>query len=741
MLDGAQSRADADAAAVSCAASASASSTAAITLEEKKPSGEQVRLLTEPGADSSCSSSSSSGGGGGGGNLEGQQAQIQQAATATSPAAATPTTAMIDAGAPSAAGRTRHPFGELGARGGGGNNGGGDSNAGGAADHGGNGNVPPCGNRDFVLTKERMAAVGCYLRENDPLFIRANLSKLREGTLKRLAVGDTVKVARRCRGENKVGGDGSVMAVLPLFFYSIKYVDGTEHGVDACFVDKIELGSKKRKSGSSRCLTCNSFKSECTCEEHEEQAAAVAAVAEAKKRWVPPPPSPPSPAARSSPTAAATDPFPRVQGQKQAPSFKRPRPAWSASQEQEEGEGDEEDEKVGEQRGRGYKSANDTDGGAWQVPIQTADDDRQRGDSNRTRTGREISDGESAGAVCVGRDDGADAGPEKSSRPRDGDAAASDVNGDGDDLPHQETVARDSDGGGCGVDGGGGSGSSQEDPGEESSQPAARDGWRPRKRDLVEVERRMTPGVNKPGGTARVVRVDAATGAVDVRYVVEGGWERGIDPRYVSLATLELNEKRSTLGRCIHCGSLRVDCRQECEFFTAPAPHLPPFYLSGNFADGSEEDEGRLGRDAGKTKRRWRESERERERERLRHRRRRRHRRPRRPSEGGSGDAVDRAGQRSESQKRRRRLPEDCDGEGDPVLGSSQEAKEGARDGDSSDDDADSDAPTRGNGQQRSSRLDRRLADSSSGSSRGWMVDQIRTVPEAGPIATPMPSF
>lgn len=443
----------------------------------------------------------------------------------------------------------------------------------------------------------------------------------------------------------------------------------------------------------------------------------MAAVAEAKKRWVPPPPSPPSPAARSSPTAAATDPFPRVQGQKQAPSFKRPRPAWSASQEQEEGEGDEEDEKVGEQRGRGYKSANDTDGGEWQVPIQTADDDRQRGDSKRTRTGREISDGESAGAVCVGRDDGADAGPEKSSRPRDGDAAASDVNGDGDDLPHQETVARGSDGGGCGVDGGGGSGSSQEDPGEESSQPAARDGWRPRKRDLVEVERRMTPGVNKPGGTARVVRVDAATGAVDVRYVVEGGWERGIDPRYVSLATLELNEKRSTLGRCIHCGSLRVDCRQECEFFTAPAPHLPPFYLSGNFADGSEEDEGRLGRDAGKTTRRWRERERERERERLRHRRRRRHRRPRRPSEGGSGDAVDRAGQRSESQKRRRRLPEDCDEEGDPVLGSSQEAKEGARDGDSSDDDADSDAPTRGNGQQRSSRLDRRLADSSSGSS------------------------
>ena len=45
----------------------------------------------------------------------------------------------------------------------------------------------------------------------------------------------------RCQGENKVGGHGSVVAVLPQFFYDIKYVGGTEHRVDACFVEKVEL--------------------------------------------------------------------------------------------------------------------------------------------------------------------------------------------------------------------------------------------------------------------------------------------------------------------------------------------------------------------------------------------------------------------------------------------------------------------------------------------------------------------
>lgn len=92
--------------------------------------------------------------------------------------------------------------------------------------------------------------------------------------------------------------------------------------------------------------------------------------------------------------------------------------------------------------------------------------------------------------------------------------------------------------------------------------------WQPRKGDLVEVERRTSPGLNKLGGTARVVKVDSRTGAVDVRYVVEGGWERGIDPVYVRPAVLDMTQKRPTLGRCSHCGSLRVDCAGRCEDFT-----------------------------------------------------------------------------------------------------------------------------------------------------------------------------
>lgn len=34
-----------------------------------------------------------------------------------------------------------------------------------------------------------------------------------------------------------------MVAVLPHFFYEIKYVGGTEHRVDACFVEKVTLVS------------------------------------------------------------------------------------------------------------------------------------------------------------------------------------------------------------------------------------------------------------------------------------------------------------------------------------------------------------------------------------------------------------------------------------------------------------------------------------------------------------------
>ena len=52
----------------------------------------------------------------------------------------------------------------------------------------------------FPLNEERVAAVRCYLRDNDPIFVRKNLKRLLEGTLEQLAVGDTVTVARRYVG-------------------------------------------------------------------------------------------------------------------------------------------------------------------------------------------------------------------------------------------------------------------------------------------------------------------------------------------------------------------------------------------------------------------------------------------------------------------------------------------------------------------------------------------------------------
>lgn len=185
--------------------------------------------------------------------------------------------------------------------------------------------------------------------------------------------------------------------------------------------------------------------------------------------------------------------------------------------------------------------------------------------------------------------------------------------------------------------------------------------WRPRKGDLVEVERRMTPGVNKPGGTARVVKVDSATDVVDVRYVVEGGWERGIDPVYVRPAVLNLSEKRSTLGRCRHCGSLRVDCGQGCEFYTAPPstrPRPPPplspslAILAASPSSGVAITGSDPSRDGGEMEGRQRG------------------RGKRRHSSQLSGGGRSGRGRRDDLRRRRRHLPDDWDEEGEPVPGS-----------------------------------------------------------------------
>ena len=103
----------------------------------------------------------------------------------------------------------------------------------------------------------------------------------------------------------------------------------------------------------------------------------------------------------------------------------------------------------------------------------------------------------------------------------------------------------------------------------------------------VEVEDRLWPGSNKPGGMARVTGIHRETKAVDLHYVVEGRRkEKHVDLKHVIRLAPEfdfdlthdgsgtaatgdgeinrrgnnLRDRSLLLGRCTHCGSLRADC-------------------------------------------------------------------------------------------------------------------------------------------------------------------------------------
>ncbi|CAN0061088.1 unnamed protein product [Scytosiphon promiscuus] len=507
-----------------------------------------------------------------------------------------------------------------------------------------------------------MAAVRCYFREGDPLVIRANLAKLAEGTLNRLAVGDTVRVARRSQRENKEGGQGVVLAVLPQFFYDVKYVGGVEHGVDACFVERIKLGSKKRRGGTSRCGICNAFESECTCEERPW----------CTVRPAPTPASHPSPAGQPTPEREHTRRFKRP---RQDAASHNPRGGSQSEEEKERllpdppgvrgGEevpglspgvrgatggvtspdeaagahGFSRQSKAGHQRGEIDAVTESGRGGAQEPTSSEHSGGGPRGDAEPTpRDEAKVGGGEDDGEA-IWSEGGESNGYLEKLSPYGGDvkgdvpsrdaAAVRDSNGGAsyldDDSGNRGTI----DGAGAGIDGAssaapdaaaGATGGGQRDPEVLGSQPAAQDEWRPRKNDLVEVDRLMTPGVNRPGGVARVVKVDATTGLVDVRYVVGGHWDRNIEPSHVHPATLELNEKRPVFGRCVHCGSYKVDCKQACDYFTAAC-----------------RPRGSL------------------------------------DARGGSVKRVERADPASGN--RRRLPPEDRDEEGDPVPGSSEEGR------------------------------------------------------------------
>ena len=113
---------------------------------------------------------------------------------------------------------------------------------------------------------------------------------------------------------------------------------------------------------------------------------------------------------------------------------------------------------------------------------------------------------------------------------------------------------------------------------------------------LVQVASRTWPGINKPGGVARVTMVvhsnnnnnNGGGGGllrshVDVQYIVGNGKEKRVPIEYVQLApqyetsrddcsrrtnaAASLRDRSMLLGRCRQCGSLRTDCGS-CDWAT-----------------------------------------------------------------------------------------------------------------------------------------------------------------------------
>jgi hypothetical protein len=84
---------------------------------------------------------------------------------------------------------------------------------------------------------------------------------------------------------------------------------------------------------------------------------------------------------------------------------------------------------------------------------------------------------------------------------------------------------------------------------------------------LVEVASRTWPGINRPGGVARVTKVHEVERTVDVSYMVGRSREKNVPMEYVTLAphyetgqSQGLRDRSLLLGRCRRCGSLRTDC-------------------------------------------------------------------------------------------------------------------------------------------------------------------------------------
>ena len=106
---------------------------------------------------------------------------------------------------------------------------------------------------------------------------------------------------------------------------------------------------------------------------------------------------------------------------------------------------------------------------------------------------------------------------------------------------------------------------------------------------LVEVASRTWPGINKPGGVARVTstQVDGNNRVknVDVQYILGSSKEKNVPVEYVTLAPQyevsrtaaksSLRDRSMLLGRCRRCGSLRTDCGS-CDWATEERQQQQP---------------------------------------------------------------------------------------------------------------------------------------------------------------------
>ena len=78
--------------------------------------------------------------------------------------------------------------------------------------------------------------------------------------------------------------------------------------------------------------------------------------------------------------------------------------------------------------------------------------------------------------------------------------------------------------------------------------------------EIVHVSARTGPGINQPGGVARITALSADK--ADVKYILDGRSEKNVNLEFLGAYQQRnrLRDRNVLLGRCSNCGSLRKDC-------------------------------------------------------------------------------------------------------------------------------------------------------------------------------------